>query len=315
MKQRTKPIPERKIKAVEELSNLIKEKKTILIASIKGLPDSQFQDIRKKIRGKAIIKVPKKKIILRAIDSSEKDLKTLQDQIKEDVAILFSDLDCFELAGELIANKSPAKAKAGQEAPEDIEVQEGPTELIPGPAVSELGALGIQIAIEGGKINIKASKVIARKGEKISQGAADVMGKLDIKPFSVGFEPLVAFDSESGKLYTEIKIDKEKTVEELKIAFGKALPFALEIGYVCEDTIKLMISKAGMHEKALSGKLAESRDSEDKGETTNNENNDGEVEQKNSEDRELTTEKNPEPIGETNESQNTSETKSEEENN
>ena len=250
--KREAPIPESKKKIVAELIDLIKNKKTILIASIKNLPASQFQEIGKKLRGKAIIKVPKKNLIFRAIDSSGKDIvKGLEEQIKDSVAILFSDLDCFDLAGELIKNKSPAKAKAGQEAPEDIEVQAGPTELVPGPAISELGAVGIQIQIEKGKINIKESKVIAKQGEKISSAAAEIMSKLDIKPFSIGFVPLCAFDNQEGRLYLDIKIDKEGTLEELKSAFGKGLSFAVEIGYVCEDTIKLLIGKASRYEKAL----------------------------------------------------------------
>jgi len=77
------------------------------------------------------------------------------------------------------------------------------------------------------------------------------MNKLDIKPFSVGFVPLSAFDSQEGKLYLNIKVDKEETLEELKTAFGKALPFAVEIGYVSKDTIGFLIGKAGRNEKAL----------------------------------------------------------------
>ena len=242
----------RNVKTVEDLKKLIETKKTILIASIKNLPASQFQEISKKLRGKAIVKVPKKNLIIRALDSSSKEaIKDIKEKIEDSVAILFSDLDAFELAGELLNNKSPAKAKAGQEAPEDIEVQAGPTDLIPGPAISELGALGIQIQIEKGKITIKEPRVIAKQGEKISSGAADLMGKLGIKPFSVGFTPLCAFDNEEGKFYNELKVDRESTLEELKVAYRKALPFAVEIGYTTEDTIKFLIGKAGMHEKAL----------------------------------------------------------------
>jgi len=245
-------VSDAKKKIVEELSGLIKNKKTILIASIKNIPASQFQEIGKKLRSKAIIKVPKKNLIFRALDSSGNDVvKKLKEQIKDNVAILFSDIDCFDLALELINNKSPAKAKVGQEALEDIEIQAGPTDLVPGPAISELGAVGIKIQIEKGKINIKEPKIIAKKGEKISASAADIMGKLDIKPFSVGFTPLSAFDNQEKKLYLEINIDKEGNLEELKTAFGKALPFAIEIGYVCEDTIKFLIGKASMHEKSL----------------------------------------------------------------
>jgi len=246
--QRTTPIPETKINRIKELTDLIKNKKTILIASIKNIPASQFQEIGKKLRGKVIIKVPKKSLMFRTLDSSGKDeIKKIKEYIQDNIAILFSDMDCFELASELIESKSPAKAKAGQEAPENIEIQAGPTDLIPGPAISELGALGIQIQIDKGKINIKEPKVIVKKGEKISENAAGIMSKLDIKPFSIGFIPLSAFDTQENKLYLNIKIDKEKTIADLKEAFGRALPFSVSVGYVSKDTIGFMIQKAGAY--------------------------------------------------------------------
>jgi len=247
-----KKVSQKKLKSVEELKELAGTKKTIMIASIKNLPASQFQEISKKLRGKAVIKVPKKSISIRVIESLEgEEIKKIKEKIDSDIAIIFSDLDSFELAAELINSKSSAKAKAGQEAPDDIVVEEGPTDLIPGPAVSELGNLGIQISIENGKINIRKSKTIVKKGVKISEGAADVMNKLGIKPFLVGFEPIASFDVKEKKLYVGIKIDTKGTIDELKNAFGKALPFAVEIEYPCDETIRFIINKAGMHEKAL----------------------------------------------------------------
>ena len=252
--QKSTHVSEEKKKIVGDLANLIKDKKTILIASIKNLPGSQFQEISKKLRGKAIVKVPKKNLIFRAIDDSGNEaVKKLKEQIDNSVAILFSDLDSFELAGELVKSKSPAKAKAGQEAPEDIEVEAGLTELVPGPAISELGALGIQIQIKDGKIEIKNSKVIVKKGGKISQGACDIMNKLDIKPFESGFVPLAGFDVKEGKLYLDIKIDSKETLEKLKSAHSKALAFAVEVGHPTEDTIKFLIGKAGRHGNILKG--------------------------------------------------------------
>jgi|TARA_Y100000310_G_scaffold167546_1_gene167341 ribosomal protein L10 len=259
MKTETK-ISEEKVNIVKELSDLIKEKKTMLIASIKNLPASQFQEISKKLRGKAVIKVPKKNLILRAIDDSGKEkAKEIKEYVDESIAILFSNLDSFELASELIGNKSPAKAKSGQEALEDIEVQEGPTELLPGPAISELGALGIQIQIEKGKITIKKPKVIAKKGSKISADAVSIMNKLDIKPFSIGFIPLVAFDTKEEKLYSEINVNKEEVVNEIKTLFGKSLAFAVEIKYFSEDTIKFLIAKASIDKKALESLLSKEK--------------------------------------------------------
>ncbi len=245
-------VSDEKKRTVKELSELAKKKRTILIASIKNIPTSQLQEIIKKLREKAIVKVPKKNLIFRALDSSENEtLKKIKEQINENVAVLFSDMDCFELAAELVKNKTPAKAKAGQEAPEDIEIPAGPTELTPGPAISELGALGIQIQIDKGKISIKEPKIIVQKGKKISQGAADIMSKLDIKPFTISLIPLAGYDSNEKKLYLDIKINREETIAGLKKAFGKALPFAVEIGYSAKDTIKFILLKASMNAKAL----------------------------------------------------------------
>jgi len=252
MTKRTKKIPRKKLKEVSELAELVKSKKTIVIASIKNIPASQYQEIVKMLRRKAVVKVPKKSIIFRALDvSGNEAIKKLKEHIKESSAILFSDIDAFDLSADLVNEKISAKAKSGQEAPEDIVVQAGPTDLVPGPAISELGALGIQIQIERGKINIKEPRVIVKKGKKISAAAADLMGKLGMKPFTIGFIPLAAFDIKEGKLYLEINIDKEGITNNLKEAFSKALPFAVEIGYATQDTIKFIIGKAGMNRKAL----------------------------------------------------------------
>lgn len=259
--KKPKKISEIKLKAVKEFENLIKSKRTILVSSIKNIPASQVQEIVKKLRGKAVVKVPKKNLIFMGLDSSKQlneiisegisSGKKLKENINENFAILFSDLDSFELAGELIKNQSPIKAKPDQIANEDIEIPEGPTELMPGPAVSELSAMGIKIQIEKGKITIKEPKIIAKKGEKISQGAAAIMNKLDIKPFKVGFIPLCSFDTKEKIFYSEIKIDREGTIEQLKTIYSKALPFAIEIGYSTKDTIKFLIGKARRYEKAL----------------------------------------------------------------
>lgn len=243
-----KTVPEAKLKAVQEMKDLFRNKKTVLLASVKGLPGSQFQEIGKKVKKKSVLKVPKKSLLLRAIDESKNEaLGELKNRIEDSYVVIFSDEDSFDLGAELLKSKSAAKAKPGQEAPEDISVSAGPTDLTPGPAISELGALGIQIQIEKGKINIKEDKVIVKAGQKISQGAADVMSKLDIKPFSIGYTPLAAVDLANGKYYSEIKIDAEEALANLKRAFSRALPFAIERGYFSGDTIKYHLAKAHAH--------------------------------------------------------------------
>jgi len=251
-KKRHNPIPESKVKAVKELVELINTKKTLLIASIGGLPAAKFQEIGKKMRGKAVIKVPRRNLLNRAIDESKvKDKETLKSQYSVNTAFLFSDIESYDLAADLLKNKTPAKAKPGQIAPMNIEVQKGMTELVPGPAISELGSVGLKTKVTSGKLEIVADKVIVKEGDEIKQNAADVMSKLNILPFSIGYIPVSAFEIETETSYLEINIDPEAAKESLIDAYARALPFALEIGYVTDATAKLMISKAASQEARL----------------------------------------------------------------
>lgn len=250
--KKTHKVPQKKMDAVKELKDLAKSSRTVMIASIRNLPASQLQEAVKALRGKAVVKVPKKNLIIRAIeeDGSE-NMKSMEKLIEGDFAILFSNLDSFDLAHELVKNKKYIKAKAGQESPGDIEIPAGPTDLMPGPAVSDFGFLGIPISIEGGKINVKISKVIAKKGDKISPSAAELMSKLDIKPIAVALIPLVAFDNKENKIYSNININKEEAVSKLKEAYARALPFAVDRSYYSTDTIKFILNKAGIKEKTI----------------------------------------------------------------
>ncbi len=251
-KFREKSIPVKKTKTVEEIINLIKNSNSVVIVSIKNLPSSQFQAIKKKLRENATIKVVKKNIMMRVIDSIEKGtLKNLKKHIKEDIALIFSKLDPFELSSILSKNKSKARAKVGQIVDEDVVIEPGLTELIPGPIISELTALGIKFMIEDGKINVRERKIILKAGDKVTEQAASIMSKLDMKPVSVGLEPVLAYDSKADKIYENIKIDSDKLIEELRISSAKALAFAVKIAYACKETIGLLLAKANAEEKAL----------------------------------------------------------------
>jgi len=244
-------VSEEKKQLVRDLAELM-NKKTVMLVSIKSLPDALFQSIKKKLRGKAVIKVAKKSLVNFALEHAKNEhLKELEKHVREDSAILFSDDDAFEISGFLSDNKVPAKAKIGQEAPEDIEIKAGPTSLLPGPDISALSGVGLTPKVEAGKIHILKDKILVRKGEAISEEKASVLQKLDITPFEVGLEPLVAFSE--GKVYVDIKIDREATLAELVDAYSRGLAFAVELGYPSGETIGYLIGKAGGHESALNG--------------------------------------------------------------
>jgi large subunit ribosomal protein L10 len=252
-----------KEKQVSDLADKIRAAKTLMIVSIGGLPSKQFHSIKKTIREYADVKVAKKNIMTRAIKNVGKEKSSaleLQEHISADCALVISDLDGYELAGILYQKKTPSYAKAGQIAPGEIEVKAGPTDLVPGPAISELGAFGIQVAVEDGKISIKGDKVIATEGTPITTEMASLLQKLNIQPFSVGLTPKVVFDVQDEKIYTELKIDPEGYTEELKSAAGKALGFAQKIAYYCKDTISYLLAKANAEGTKLEGLVPKEED-------------------------------------------------------
>lgn len=255
-KTRTKDVPEYKLKLVSELAGLIKKHSTLLIASTKKLPSSQFHEIKKQLRGKAEVKVARKSAVIRAIEAvNRKGLDELKEFIVSDVALFFSELDAFSLSGLLADSQSPVRAKAGDIVSEDITVEPGPTDLIPGPAISELSGVGLKVAVEAGKLAIKQPATIVRAGEAIKPNVASVLAKLNILPLKVGFEPLAAYDGKEDKVYKGIKIDKKTALEELRMAISKARSFALNICYISKDTIISLLAKAAGQERALAGKL------------------------------------------------------------
>jgi len=244
-------VSEAKKAKVKELAELMK-KKTVMVISIKGLPSAQFQDIKKKLRSKAKVQVVKKSLVNFALDHCGiKELHDLVPYVEDSTAMLFSDSDAFEISGILANEKSPSKAKAGQIAPNDIEVKAGPTELIPGPDISALSAVGLIPKVENGKIAVMQDKVIAKEGDEITEALASIMAKLDIIPFEVGIDPVAAFDGEEKKVYADIKINKEAMIEAIVGDYGRALPFAVEIAYPTAETIDFILGKAAMEGNAI----------------------------------------------------------------
>jgi|TARA_B100002003_G_C14068223_1_gene513955 ribosomal protein L10 len=236
---------------VKELSELMK-KKTVMVISVKGLPSAQFQDIKKKLRSKAKVQVVKKSLVNFALDHCGiKELHDLIPYVDDSTAILFSDEDAFAISGILSEEKSPAKAKVGMIAPFDIEVKAGPTELLPGPDISALSAVGLAPKVENGKIAVMKDKVILEEGKEVTEAIAAIMAKLDIIPFEVGVEPVAAFDGDDKKVYADIVIDKDAMVATLEYDFGRGFAFAVEMGIVNSETLDTILGRANAEEGIL----------------------------------------------------------------
>jgi large subunit ribosomal protein L10 len=244
-------VKEEKIKQVEELKKNFEKYSTVCLLDMFKLPSKQLQQIAKKLKGMAKIKMVKKSILLHAIKSSNKEkISELEKYLPSIPALIFTNLEPFKFYSIVDKLKSLAFAKEGDIAEEDIEVKAGPTTLLPGPVIGELSRAGIPVGVEEGKIAIKKDIIVARKGEKISKMLADALKKLKIQPIKVGLNVVAAY--QNGKIYLKDTLELIKIYpEKLKEALNQALNLSINVCYPTKENIKFLLTKAFNTAKSL----------------------------------------------------------------
>lgn len=245
-------VSEAKKQTVKDLANLMNRNRTIMVASSRGLPGRQFNEIKKKLRGLAELRVAKKSSLTKALEATGKgSIQNLKQNIDADIVLLFSDTEPFELSSILMDFQSSRRAKTGDIAPNDIEIEPGPTDLVAGPAISELSGVGLKVKVTDGKLEIFKGAIVVKQGEPIKANVASVLSKLNVSPMKVGFIPVVAYDSKEDKIFSNLIIDKVGTLESLRECVSKALGFAINIKFPDPKTVGYFIAKAGREEKAI----------------------------------------------------------------
>ncbi|OYT55087.1 MAG: 50S ribosomal protein L10 [Candidatus Altiarchaeales archaeon ex4484_2] len=227
---------------VKELEKEIKNSTVVGLVNIEGMPSNQFQKIRKKLINKAEITVTKNKLIERALEKAGK--KDLAGYIDGPTGLILTDLNPFRLNRILEENKGTAPAKKGDKAPYDIIAPKGETPLPAGPVIGELQQAGVKARIDAGKIMIMEDSLIVKEGEVISEQAATVMNRLDIKPMEIGLKLRAA--CEDGTTYTRdiLHIDEAETLGNLKVTYIKAFNLCMNAGIINNAVITPMLLKA-----------------------------------------------------------------------
>ena len=250
-----KSVPEAKKKVIQELVSLMEKYSIVGVVDMENMPTPQLQKMREKLRGKVEIKMSKKRLMKIALDEAKKknkDIEQLEKFMKGMPALLFTNDNPFKLFKTLQKNKSTTAAKPGQIAPKDISVKEGPTPFAPGPIIGELGALGIKAGIDGGKVAIKADKIVVKEGEVIDQKTASILSRLKIEPMEIGLDLVATY--EEGTIFTKdiLSVDEKEFIDKISQGSRWAFNLAIEIAYPSKDTIEFMITKAFRESETLS---------------------------------------------------------------
>ena len=247
----THHLPVWKRREVEEIKADAGKYALVALVDMYGIPAAQLQQIRRNLRGSAKLKMTRNTLIEHAFQEIGGEMLKLGEHLSGHSAIIFTNENPFRLFKKLEKTKTKMAAKPGEKAPEDIVVAKGPTSFRPGPIVGELQQAGIPAAIEAGKVKIRETKTVVRKGEAISARLAAVLAKLDIKPMDVGLILQAAFYE--GSLYEPavLAIDEDLIISQITLAGQQAFNLSVNAAVPTAETMAPIITRAVREARGL----------------------------------------------------------------
>jgi large subunit ribosomal protein L10 len=237
---------------VEDIKKLLDQYNALGVANLQKVRAAQLQEMKKKLKDVANVRVLKNTMIKRALADykNKPDIGKLEPMLNGSNIFLFTNLSPFRLSLLLDKGRVRTTAKAGDVAAIDVIIPAGNTGLPPGPVISQLGSVGLPTRIEGGSVWINKDTMVAKRGDVINARLASVLSKMNIKPVEVGLILKAVY--EEGLILTDeqLHIDVDGFRKSLIEATSNALNLSLNSGYPTSETISLLLQIA--HRKAFS---------------------------------------------------------------
>lgn len=201
----------RKFQLAEELEEHFDTYSRLFIVECDNVGSDQIHNIRKNLRGKAVLycgKNTQMRRVIRKLEETRPELDKVRAALKLNVALIFTNEDLVEIRDMILENKKPSAAKAGALAQCDVTIEKGITALEPS-MTQFLQALNISSKITKGSIEIINDVELLKTGQKIDASQAALLQKLEITPFAYGLVPLYVFDQ--GSLFEPSVLDIEES--------------------------------------------------------------------------------------------------------
>ena len=240
-------VAEWKKEEVVELKGIIDKYDVVGIVDLLNIPAKQLQEMRKNLKGKAVIRMSKKNLIDLALEdcnASKNNIVDLSGHMDGQVALIATEMNPFKLYKILEDSKTQAPAKPGTIAPEDIIVPEGDTGFEPGPFLGELQQVGIPAKIDKGKIVVQKDTVVVEAGEEVSKNVAATLSRMDINPMEVGIDLKAVYEDEAIYTSDVLAIDEEQTMADLQNAIRSAFNLSVNAAIPTDETISTIITLA-----------------------------------------------------------------------
>jgi len=208
----SKKVRARKEELAEQLEELFDTYSKLFVVGVDNVSSNQLHEIRKDLRGEAVIYCGKntqmRRVLRKLEEQGKEELEKIRAVCKLNIALVFTNGDLKEMCEKIQENKMPAAARAGALAQSDVIIPAGPTSLEP-TMTAFLQALNISSKISKGNIEILNETHLLHKGEKVDASSAALLQKMDIFPFAYGLEVQHVYDN--GALFAPEVLDINKS--------------------------------------------------------------------------------------------------------
>ena len=247
---KNKHIPEWKVEEINHLVDLFKNYKNIAVIEVAHINDMQFQTMRKILRGKAVFRMSKKSLQLRAIEhykkgSKRKNLDEFAKHIPGQSSLVFTNIDLFELKKIFLEYEWMVPAKPNEITPVDIWVPGGDTGLPTGQVISELNmTLKLPTRIMNDTIHIREDTRTHKVGDLVNVKQAAVLKKLGITPIESLIK--IHFAWSDGEIIPEdvLYMDLNQFKQDIATVYREALAILFEMPFIEESMTEEYIRKA-----------------------------------------------------------------------
>jgi large subunit ribosomal protein LP0 len=215
-----------------KLVQLLDEYPKIVIVGADNVGSRHMQQIRKSLRGKAVILMGKNTMIRKAIRGHLQNnpaLESLLPHVKGNIGFVFTKDDLSVIKKVIDENKVEAPAKAGAIAPCDVIVPAGNTGLEP-TKTSFLQALNIPSKIAKGQVEIVSDVHLIKEGSKVGSSEAALLQMLNIKPFKYGLGIFQIYDN--GAVYGPefLSISDDYIIQKFHGGVSRIASVSLQLG-------------------------------------------------------------------------------------
>jgi len=245
------PSRTRKAEYFTLMKGLLAEYTKAFLVQADHVGSKQFQDIRKAMRGVGHVLMGKNTMMRKILRGLGEDspYAVLPELIVGNVGLIFVKNDLAKAKDIVNQYTVPAPARAGVIANCDVSVPPGPTGCDP----SQTGyfqTMEVPTKITKGQIEIVREMHLITMGDRVTPGQADLLQKLDIKPFTYGLHIDMVFDS--GSLFSPKILDigdgdiiyafTQGARNLAAVSFAIGIANAATVPHSIRDAVKAMLS-------------------------------------------------------------------------